>query len=240
MKTFNQIILPALLFLSVETLVCAQGGDAGSTSLPQGIAPTVDAQGRFWVYRNGPLQPRMPFVPYGWMSDATNNLSQILHVDIENRERPNSVFRPPQSEKECSIQIKIVWGNASWAGLAFISGPDKPAWWGDSNRGRYFNLSGLPKKKLVLYARGERGGESIKVQIGVLAGRPFGDSLSKPLMTEELKLTQEWTKQEIDLKGLQPSELTRICNGFGVVADQASQPGPGTETTFYIDDVYFE
>jgi hypothetical protein len=233
MKTKNALLCAATLTLASAPLLT--GSETQST------APTTDGQGRFWVYRNGPTQPRMPFTPYGWMSDATNNLPDIIKLNVECHERPNTAFRVPgKAERESCIEVKLNWDGATWAGVAFISGPDKPAWWGETDKGKYFNLSGLSKKKLVLNLRGERGGEMVKVQFGVLSGKPYGDSLSKPFVSEEFKLTKEWVRQEIDLSTIPTSELTRICNGFGVVADQASQPGPGKDTTFYIDDVYFE
>src|SRR5581483_5052204 len=43
---------------------------------------TLDLEGRFWVYRNGPAQPLMPYSPYAWMSDSTN-LSSLIHMDLE-------------------------------------------------------------------------------------------------------------------------------------------------------------
>ena len=233
MKTKN-----ALLFAATLTLSSALALAEPET---QSTAPTTDGQGRFWVYRNGPTRPKMPFTPYGWMSDATNNLTEVIKVNVECRDHPNTAFKVPgQPEKDSCIQVKLKWDGANWAGVAFISGPDKPAWWGETDKGRYYNLSGLSNTKLILHLRGERGGEMVKVQFGVLSGKPFGDSLSKPFVSDEFKLTKEWARQEIDLSSVPSSELTRICNGFGVVADQASQPGPGTETTFYIDDVYFE
>ncbi len=66
--------------------------------------------------------------------------------------------------------------DATWVSVAFISGPAKPPWRGETNRGRYFNLSGLTKKKLVFYARGEHGGEAAQAQMAILGDRPFGDS----------------------------------------------------------------
>ena len=204
--------------------------------------PSTDTEGRFWVYRNGPLHPRMPFLPYGWMSDSTSsNLNQLIQVDLECKERPNTQFRSASSaEKDCCIKVKFTWQDATWSSIAFISGPDKPPWWGDSSSGRYYNLTGLTKKKLVFYARGEHGGENIQAQIGVLGGKPFGDSLTKPLLSEDLKLTADWARYEIDLQGVPTSELTHICNGFGIIAQLANQEGTPTETVFYLDDIYYE
>src|SRR5205085_2905093 len=109
--------------------------------------------------------------------------------DLECREHPNMAFKTAGTpERERCIRMKVTWGEATWASVAFISGPDKPPWWAETKGGRYFNLAGLPKKKLVFFARGELGGESIKAQIGALGNKPFGDSLPKPISSDDLKL----------------------------------------------------
>jgi hypothetical protein len=249
MKTLNRIFITVMCLQVLSLWAQTNQGAASPDSVNRstggaqspGLSPTLDSQGRFWVYRNGPSQPRMPFTPYGWMSDITNNLLQMIKMDLEHRENPNTAFRiMRQSEKEGCIRLQVKWDNASWAGIAFISGPDKPAWWGDTSRGRHYNLNKLPKKKLVLYARGAHGGEVIKVQLGALAGKPFGDSLSKPFTSEDLKLAEEWARHEVDLQTIPAAELSSVSNGFGIIVDQGSQPGPGVETEVYVDDVYFE
>jgi len=200
--------------------------------------PTLDSQGRFWVYRNG-TQPKMPFSPYGWMSDATN-LSQIIQIDIESHDHPNTVTKTMPPERDFCMRFKVTWGEATWASVAFISGSDKHAWWGETNTGRHYNFGTLPKKKLVFYARGDKGGEVIKAQVGTLGGKPYGDSLTKPIVSEDLKLTQEWTRFELDLKTATNAELSSICNGFGVLVERDGQAGTPVETQFYVDDVYLE
>ena len=233
--------LPALPIIAVGFTVLTMVAKSGEAAPDlQGRSPAMDPQGHFWVYRNGTNQPFMPFVPYGWMSDATN-LTQIIKVDLECRERPNAISKPSTAmERERCIKVQLTWGEASWASIAFISGPDRPPWWGQTKAGRHYNLGSLPKKKLVFYARGERGGEIIKAQIGTLNGKPFGDSLEKPLASEELKLTKDWTRFEMDLKDVPVTELARICSGFGVLAERANQPDSPTETQFYLDDIYYE
>lgn len=203
--------------------------------------PVLDAGGRFWVYRNGLVHPPLPFLPYGWMSDSTN-LTEIIHVDLDCTDDPNRTDEESayQSEKQTCIQVKINWADSTWATVAFISGPDTPPWWGEDARGRYYDLSLLPKKKLIFYARGGHGGEDIKAEIGVLGKKPFGDSLSKPVITDDITLTPEWTRHEIDLKSIPDSELKHICNGFGVTAERDSQPGTADHTVFYLDDIYYE
>jgi hypothetical protein len=203
--------------------------------------PVLDSEGRFWVYRNGLVHPPMPFLPYAWMSDVTNNMSKLISIDLECVDHPNEMPATTRaSETQCCLRTKITWGDATWASIAFISGPDKPPWWGENNRGRHYDLSGLAKKKLVFFTRGEHGGEAIKVQIGVLGGKPYGDSLPQPFISDEMTLTQEWVRHEIDLKSIPGSELEHICNGFGVIVERSSQSGSPDETVFYLDDIYYE
>jgi hypothetical protein len=226
-------LLPALAGL-VLTIGCLHAADLDVRT------PVLDEQGRFWVYRNGPTHPPMPFAPYGWMSDTTN-LTHLLSVDLNCHDQPNTkVSSDPSTEVERCIDMRINWADATWASVAFISGPSKPPWWGETRRGRYFNLSDLPHKKLVFYARGKRGGEVIQAQFGALGAKPFGDSLPSPITSEELKLTSDWVRYEIIMKDIPAAGLAHICNGFGVVAERASQTGAADETEFYLDDIYFE
>jgi hypothetical protein len=230
----NQFVLGLSLAIITATPVRS---DPAATQIHQ---PVLDSEGRFWIYRNGPLQPKMPFAPYGWMSDGTN-LSKIIQIDLDCRDHPEAGIKPPRPERELCISLKVAWSEATWASVAFISGTDKPPWWGETNSGgKYYDLGALPQKRLVFYARGSRNGDVIKAQIGALGDKPFGDSLPKPIVTEELKLTQEWKRFEIDFKGTPAADLASICNGFGVVLELASQPGSPAETQVYLDNIYFE
>ena len=202
--------------------------------------PILDTDGRFWVYRNGLAHPPMPFSPYGWMSDVSNVLD-VIKLDLSSADNPNRIMRPASaSERDACIRVQITWGDATWASVAFISGPDNPPWWGDNKNGKYYNLAGLTKKKLVLYARGDKGGESFKVQVGVLGDKPYGDSLHKPVISEDIVLTTDWTRYEIDLKDVPAKELEHICNGFGFTVVRDNQSGSPDNTVFYLDDIYYE
>jgi len=203
-------------------------------------SPVLDADGHFWIYRNGLAHPPMPFSPYGWMSDVTN-LTKLIKIDLNCTDNPNRVMKTAgPSEKDACIKVHINWGDATWASVAFISGSDSPPWWGETSAGRHYNLSSLTKKKLIFYARGNHGGEVIKGQIGLLGDKAFGDSLHKPVATEEITLTQDWTRHEIDLNSIAPAELEHICNGFGVAVERADQGDSANDTIIYLDDIYFE
>ena len=114
----------------------------------------------------------------------------------------------------------------AWAGVYWLQPANN---WGDQ-RGAY-NLTGA--KKLVFWARGDKGGETIIFSMGgVGIGRTYPDTASAA--TEPVKLTQEWTKYTIDLKD---KDLTRITGGFAWVGNVKDN---SKNITFYIDDIYYE
>jgi hypothetical protein len=204
--------------------------------------PRLDPAGRFWIYRNDPNRPAMPFRPYGWMSDGPAD--KVISLDLECSSNPHlEAGQDVPSKDDVCMHVEMQWNLAVWAAIAFISGPDTPApgWWGDDKRGWYYDLRGLKKKKLVFWARGEKGGEVIEVQMGILGKKkPFGDSVSKPFSGELPSLTKDWTRFEIDFSGIPVSELERVCSGFVIRAEWFNQPEPSLATRFYIDDVYLE
>jgi hypothetical protein len=199
--------------------------------------PHLDASGRFWIYRNGTNDPVMLFAPHGWMSDGP--ITNAIDLNLDCREKPHVVLPGAAVgvHQRC-MRFIARWDSATWAGIAFICGPDR--WWGDTSQGWYFDLRALPHKKLVFFARGERGGERIRAQMGILAKKPFGDSLTQPGTTDLLELSTNWTRYEIDLSAKSANELSRVCNGFGVVVERFIQPTSHPETQLYVDDVFFE
>lgn len=100
------------------------------------------------------------------------------------------------------------------------------------------NLTGATK--LVFYARGELGGEQIEFFTGGVGCAPYAqphpDSSSRfPVGGTLTTLTNSWARYEIDLTGM---DLSDIKGGFGWFAEAIHNPRP--TTTFYVDDVYFE
>jgi hypothetical protein len=207
----------------------------------------LDKNGRFWVYQNG--SSLMFFAPYGYIPDQASKMIE-LHLDSAENPHQEVAVQPnnqaaAEKEKNTCISVKVTWASPGWCGVAFISGPDAPPWWGEAGdeRGRHYDLSGLPKKRLVFWARGEKGGERIQVKVGILGGskNPNGDSMKSPAETDWLKLSTQWAKYELDLSKYKPEALQRICNGFTFVLSQVEQDDPyAPATKFYLDDIYFE
>ncbi|MBF0489678.1 MAG: hypothetical protein HQL15_03550 [Candidatus Omnitrophica bacterium] len=114
-----------------------------------------------------------------------------------------------------------------WAGVYWLNPPDN---WGDKKGG--YNLTGA--KKLVFWAKGAKGGETIsefKVG-GVGNNRNYPDSDFATI--GPVILTKEWKEYSIDLRD---KDLTSISGGFAWAANVDDNP---ESCIFFLDDVHFE
>lgn len=113
---------------------------------------------------------------------------------------------------------------SNWGGVLWQS----PANDWDGTKPGGANLTGATA--LEFYARGHQGGEVVNFVYGVLENdEPYRDTSKGELAN--LKLTKEWKKYSISLKG---KDLSRIKTGFGW-----SLAGQGAPVTFYLDDILF-
>ncbi len=159
--------------------------------------------------------PDNHYIPSGYMGDYAD-------AKIER-----ACFDNPHSGTTC---IKVTYTNAAsngarWVGVYWQSPANN---WGDRKGG--FDLTGA--KKLVLWVRGEKGGERIEeFKLGGLTGLyPDSDIAGiGPIM-----LTQEWKQYEIDLSG---KDLSYISGGFCWSTNLDVNP---EGATFYLDDIKYE
>ena len=246
--TANLAILAAILVMSIAfSLVWAQS--SGIRKPERDNNGWLDEQGRFWVYRNGiPPDPNdeelirippygVPFLPYAWMSDRPEKEKDIIKFE------PNHQQSPYESNREADkcISVSIGWIKENfWAGVAFVSGPDKDQrgapWWGKTDHGWYYDLSKLENKRLVFHLRGENGGEKVRFKVGIFGKEKYGDSLPFPIMTEWLELEKGWQRYALDLS---EENLTKVCS-LCFVVERLWQKDQDADVTFYIDTVYFE
>jgi len=171
----------------------------------------------FYVYADaGSLDNH--FIPSGWMPASA---SQDLKLDINWKDYPfsgNSCMR---------IGYKNISGTR-WAGIYW----QKPANnWGTVPDAGY-NLAGATK--LTFWARGDKGGEVInEFKVGGIFNGEYIDSDIANIM--HIKLTKEWTKYEIDLKG---RDLSYIIGGFCWATSIDVNDPEGI--VFYLDEIKYE
>jgi hypothetical protein len=154
-------------------------------------------------------------VPSGWMGDFRD-----LILDIACKDNPHS-------GKNCVKTTYTAEGSrsANWAGIAWQFPANNE---GSIDGGN--NLTGA--KKLVFWARGEKGGEVIDAfKFGCTLGA-YPDSDSTAVFN--VVLTKDWKKYEITLDGL---DLSYISGFFGWVASKEHNP---RGMTFYLDEISIE
>ncbi len=155
------------------------------------------------------------YSPSGWMGDTGD-----IKVDAGWKDNPHSG----------TTCIKVGYTaeqkqGAGWAGVYWQNPANN---WGTQPGG--INLNGA--RKLVFWARGEKGGEKIaEFKIGGITGE-YADSDTASIT--DVKLTPEWKEYTIELTG---KDLKSISGGFCWVANAASNPGG---FTIYLDDIHYE
>jgi len=154
------------------------------------------------------------FYPSGWMGDADYGTK---YVQFNDQWKANCHSIP-------CVKVTYLPGPKSWAGV-YWQFPDGN--WGDQ-AGR--NIAGA--RKLVFWARGERGGELVTFKVGGVNQKRYRDSLERVLGPVALKT--EWQAYEIDLVGTDTSSV------IGAFAWVASATGNPEGLTFYLDDICFK
>ncbi len=150
------------------------------------------------------------YVPTGWMG---NTKALKMNESCEDN---------PHAGKTC-IRLEYQ-AKDGWAGVVWQSPPND---WGDKPGG--WDLTGA--KRLTFWARGDKGGEEVGFELGILGrDKKFPDSAKGKL--DKVKLTTRWQQFTIDLG---KKDLTRIKTGF--VCTMASSGAP---IVIYLDDVRYE
>lgn len=166
----------------------------------------------FFVY-NDKGDRQNHFFPSGWMGDVG---------DIKIND---AWATGPQSGKTC-IQIKYTGERKQGAGWAGIYWQNPANNWGTKHGG--FNLSAA--KKMVFYARGEKGGETVEFKVGGITG-DYPDSGAGS--TGKIELKKTWEMYTIDLS---TEDMSYMSGGFCVVFSGDDAP---EGLTLYLDNIYY-
>jgi hypothetical protein len=155
------------------------------------------------------------FSASGWMGDVSD-----LSIDGRCKNKPfkgETCFKVTYTSK----------GPQGWAGIYWQEPANN---WGTMKGG--FNLTGAAK--LVMYIRGDKGGERIGGFTigGILDGKASSDS--DKAVINPMVLTKEWQKVEVNLAG---KNLGNIITGLSFSIGKGDNP---EGATFYLDEVRFE
>jgi len=131
---------------------------------------------------------------------------------------------------ETAVRMTVTFKTPNWCGLAVACAPD---YWGKEPSVAAWDLRGA--KKLVFWARGDKGTESIQVKTMVTGGERFGDSTTIAPATPWLSLTKGWKQYELSLEGV---DASRVVTNFCVVTNK--DHNENAAITFYLDEIYVE
>jgi hypothetical protein len=172
------------------------------------------------------------YIPSGWMGDfgdlKINNgwTKGVAKPKDAKAKKPKGVDEKDETCLQISYSGERKQGHG-WAGIYWQHPANN---WGDKRGG--YNLTGY--KKLVFWARGEKGGETIdKFFTGGISGQTEeGDS--DEASVSPVSLTKEWKEYTIDLTGL---DLSHIIGGFGFAANADANPNG---VVMYVDEIRYE
>jgi hypothetical protein len=154
------------------------------------------------------------YKPTGWMGDLKD-----INLTVASSDSPHSL----------PICTKIVYspkGNNGWAGIYWQYPANN---WGDNSKG--YDLTGA--KKLTFWARGQVGGERAEFKVGGITGQ-YPDSMTNPISTDTVVLSNEWQQYTIDLIG---QDLSHVIGGFCWVTNINQNP---MGCIVYLDDIIYE
>lgn len=164
-----------------------------------------------FVYREGHSEENC-FYPTNWMGDVED-----LTIDEFCTDQPHS-------GNECLMIQYVSKGKKTWAGIYWI-GPYINHW------GDYPGYAVSDAKKLIFWARGQKGGEYVKFTVGGIENpvKPFRDSFGP--LESSLHLSNDWRPYSIDLGA---ADTSMILGGFCISISALENP---EGCTFFLDDI---
>jgi hypothetical protein len=137
---------------------------------------------------------------------------------------------PAEGETCVRMTFKFTPPN-NWCGVAVSCTDD---YWGETPSDTAYDLRRAGK--LVFWARGDKGRESIQVKVAIAGAQPYGDSARIPAATPWLELEKTWKRYELPLDRRRIN-LTRVVIPVCVIGTR--DHNQTDEITFWLDNIYF-
>lgn len=162
------------------------------------------------VYANADDKDKRLWAASGW-------IGSVDFIEFDDACKDN-----PHSGSSC---IRVTFSDAKkWGGIVWQNPAEN---WGDEPGG--VDLTGA--KQLVIWARGEEGGEKVSLKMGGLGrDKPYFDTAA--VGRENVHLGKHWKRYTLQLGG---KNLDRIISGFVFAVE-----GKGPQTIVYLDDIQYE
>ncbi len=132
---------------------------------------------------------------------------------------------------ETCVRMTVKFAPPNWCGIAASC---KENYWGEEPCDDAFDLR--EAGKLVFYARGDKGGEVIKIEALIAGDKRYGDSSRTKLSSGPIRLERDWRRHEVKIDPRR-HDLRRVVIPFSVVAVRAENSS--SAITFYLDRIYY-
>ena len=171
---------------------------------------------------NAPFDLTLYFFPSGWMGDGESKDTKSLQLNT-------GFTNCSRSDNADGICIKIRYQPDSrgkgWAGIYWQ--------YPDGNWGKEPGRKIAGAKRVVFWARGEKGDEVVEFKAGGIHDRQmkYQDTFEA---AKRIKLGKEWVSYEIPLSG---KDLSNVIGAFAWSASKDANPDG---VTVYIDDIRYE
>lgn len=156
-----------------------------------------------------------------WTNWLPENSGDMLNLSL--------VSNKSRAYGSTAVRVDVRFQHPWWCGIAISS---QENYWGEEPSDFAYDLSRA--RKLVFHARGEEGGEMIRVKVAIAGDKPHGDSSVRPADTRWLRLSREWRRYELPLDGY---DLKRVITPFAFVTDRVHNEAEAIR--FYLDEIYF-
>jgi hypothetical protein len=174
----------------------------------------------FFVYRDSDSRENHGY----WTNYMPDGEAGKKHMAVSLTDKSD----PYRGSTCIKVEIKS-WHPEGWLGLAVSC---KRNYSGDTTFDGAYSLRGM--RKLVFYACGNQGGESIQVQALTTGEKPFGDSAKDPVESEWIRLDKTWKRYEIELRS---ANLERVVIPFAIFVD--TQHNEGSSFSFFLDHIHY-
>ncbi len=190
-----------------------QGQDAKGAKEPDANVP------RWFVYRDATSEDNHGH----WTNIMPAEGADMMKLQLNDKTHP--------AFGKTSLRITTEFLPPNWCGIAVACKPD---YWGIKKNEPAYDLS--KATKLVFYARGDKGGETIQVKVGIAGDKPFGDSAKVASATRWIALKKTWERYELPINQTR-TNLQRTIIPFTLVTSQIQNED--SEITIWLDQIYY-
>ncbi len=208
-----------ILMITLLISSACQPEENNTKNLPPSITPSPKQSSKNSRELPAPVDVTFQFIPCGAMGDAMLGENYVKIT-------PNASENPRPGDTD-NRSVKFEYKQTSkdkWAGWYWL--------YPDCNWGEEPGTKITGAKKIIFWARGERGGELIKIKVGGVKEQEYKDKLD---LIKQFELTNKWQEYTINIPN-PDKNLENVIGAFAWIAEKESNP---QGLVFYLDEIQY-